>query len=129
MHPQRIRNVTLKRTYAERSILIDPDLAVRHARPSFTGRSLNPMVNLPLPLSTIVVGVDLLIVSHLHCDHFDAVESIPTEVPVLCQLGDKARIADHGFTQIMSVVDAVDWGGIRVTRRADVLLGWRHSAL
>jgi L-ascorbate metabolism protein UlaG (beta-lactamase superfamily) len=113
-----IRNATLKLTYAGHTILIDPDLAAKHSRPSFTGRSPNPMVDLPMPLAEIVAGIDLLIVSHLHRDHFDAVEPIPAALPVICQPGDEARIAERGFTHVTPVADALDWGGIHLTSTA-----------
>jgi L-ascorbate metabolism protein UlaG (beta-lactamase superfamily) len=116
MHLQLIRNATLRLRYANHTILIDPDLAAKHSRPSFTGRSPNPMVDLPLPLAEIVAGIDLLIVSHLHRDHFDAVESIPAALPVLCQPGDEACIAERGFTQVTPLADTLDWGGIHLTR-------------
>jgi L-ascorbate metabolism protein UlaG (beta-lactamase superfamily) len=118
MQLQLIRNATLKLTYAGRTILIDPDLAAKHSRPSFTGRSLNPMVDLPLAIAEVVAGIELLIVSHLHRDHFDAVEPIPAALPVLCQPGDEAQIAERGFTQVTPVADVLDWGGIHLTRTA-----------
>jgi L-ascorbate metabolism protein UlaG (beta-lactamase superfamily) len=116
MNLQLIRNATLRLQYAGRTILIDPDLAAKHSRPSFTGRSPNPIVDLPVPLDTIVNGLDLLIVSHLHRDHFDAVEPIPAALPVICQPGDEARIAECGFTHIMPLDDTLEWGGMRLTR-------------
>src|SRR3954464_11387310 len=91
-----ITNPTIRLRYAGHMILIDPDLASKHSRPSFTGRSPNPMVDLPLPLAEVVAGADLLIVSHMHRDHFDSVETIPAALPVLCQPGDEARIAERG---------------------------------
>jgi L-ascorbate metabolism protein UlaG (beta-lactamase superfamily) len=118
MQLQLIRNATLKLSYAGHTILIDPDLADKHSRPSFTGRSLNPMVDLPLSLAEIVAGAELLIVSHLHRDHFDAVEAIPAALPVLCQPGDEARIAERGFTQVTPLADTLEWHGIQLTRTA-----------
>ena len=118
MHLQLIRNATLRLSYAGRTILIDPDLAAKHSRPSFTGRSPNPMVDLPVPIAEIVAGIDLLIVSHLHRDHFDAVEPIPAALPIVCQPGDEARIAERHFTHVTPLADTLDWGGIRLTRTA-----------
>jgi L-ascorbate metabolism protein UlaG (beta-lactamase superfamily) len=37
---------------------------------------------------------------------------------VLCQPGDEAQIAERGFTQVAPVADALDWGGIHLTRTA-----------
>ena len=116
MRLQLIRNATLKLTYAQQTILIDPDLAGKHTRPSFTGRSANPMVDLPLPLAAVVAGVRLVIVSHLHRDHFDAVEALPAALPMLCQPGDEARIAERGFTQVQPLADELLWNGIRLNR-------------
>jgi len=118
MHLQLIRNATLRLSYAGRTILIDPDLAAKHSRPSFTGRSPNPMVDLPLAAAEVVAGIDLVIVSHLHRDHFDAVELIPVALPLLCQPGDEARIAERGFMQVTLLIDALDCGGIWLTRTA-----------
>jgi L-ascorbate metabolism protein UlaG (beta-lactamase superfamily) len=118
MQLQLIRNATLRLRYAGHMILIDPDLAAKHSRPSFTGRSPNPMVDLPVPLAEIVTGLDLVIVSHLHRDHFDAVEPIAAALPVLCQPGDEARIAERGFAQVTPLADALDWGGIHLERTA-----------
>jgi L-ascorbate metabolism protein UlaG (beta-lactamase superfamily) len=116
MRLQLIRNATLKLTYGQQTILIDPDLAGKHARPSFTGRSANPMVDLPLPLPAITAGVDLVIVSHLHRDHFDAVEALPATLPMLCQPGDEARIAERGFTHVQPLADQLRWEGMQLNR-------------
>ena len=47
------RNATLKLDYAGRTVLIDPYLAPRHSLPSFTGRSPNPMTELPAGLEDL----------------------------------------------------------------------------
>ncbi|WP_411905689.1 MBL fold metallo-hydrolase [Rhizobium mayense] len=67
--------------------MIDPYFAPRHSLPSFTGRSPNPMTELPRSIDDILQGVELVIVSHLHTDHFDAVakERVPKTLPILCQ--------------------------------------------
>src|SRR5512138_2514314 len=112
MRRQLIRNARLKLTYAHQTILIDPDLAEKFARPSFTGRSANPMVDLPLPLATIAAGLSTIVVSHLHRDHFDAVEALPAALPVLCQPGDETRIAERGFARVLPLADELLWDGI-----------------
>lgn len=122
MRLQLIRNATLRLRYAGRTLLVDPDLAARHARPAFTGRSANPMIDLPLPVDQILDGVELVLVSHLHRDHFYAVDAIPRHVPVLCQPGDEGRIAELGFADLTPVEPSVEWGGITLTRT-----GGRHG--
>lgn len=73
MKLQLLRNATLKLDYAGSMILIDPDFGPKHSRPSFTGRSPNPMTELPVATGDILAGVEIVIVSHLHADHFDKV--------------------------------------------------------
>lgn len=116
MQLQLIRNALIKLNYAGKSILIDPDLAEQHARPSFTGKSPNPTIGLPLPVDAIVSDLDLIIVSHLHKDHFDAVDPLPKAVELICQPGDQGRIAEHGFSQIAVLESERDWQGIQITR-------------
>ncbi|WP_137131562.1 MBL fold metallo-hydrolase [Rhizobium sp. FY34] len=118
MKLQLIRNATLKLHYAGRCILIDPYFAPRHSLPSYTGRSANPLVDLPLPVPDILDGVELVIVSHLHSDHFDSVAKalVPKDLPILCQPGDEGEIAKAGFTDVTPLADEIDWQGIRFTR-------------
>ncbi|HEV7339569.1 MAG TPA: MBL fold metallo-hydrolase [Bosea sp. (in: a-proteobacteria)] len=119
MQIQLLRNALLKLTYAGRTLLIDPDLGAKHSRPSFTGRSQNPMVDLPEPIESILAGVDQVIVSHLHADHFDAVakERIPKELPVLCQPGDEETIRAAGFTNVTPLEHFLRLGPIVITRQ------------
>ncbi len=63
MKCQLIRNATLKLWYAGRTVLIDPYLADRHSLPSFTGRSPNPMTELPVAIDEILEAVELVVVS------------------------------------------------------------------
>jgi L-ascorbate metabolism protein UlaG (beta-lactamase superfamily) len=118
MKLQLIRNATLKLHYAGRCILIDPYFAPRHSLPSYTGRSANPLVELPCSIEAILEGVDLVIVSHLHSDHFDSVAKarLPKHMPILCQPGDEDEIRKCGFTDVTPLIDDVDWQGICLTR-------------
>lgn len=120
MKLQLLRNATLKLSYAGRTILIDPYFAARHSLPSFTGRSLNPLVDLPAPIEEIVAGVELVVVSHLHSDHFDkaAQNALPKQLPVICQPGDKQAIVNAGFTHVVPLEAISTWNGLTFTRCA-----------
>ena len=119
MKLQLFRNATLKLDYAGRTVLIDPYLAPRHSLPSFTGRSPNPMVDLPTSIEEILDGVELVVVSHLHTDHFDSVAKarVPKHLPLICRPGDEIKIAEAGFTDIRPLLDVFDWNGLVFTRR------------
>jgi len=118
MRLQLIRNATMLLDYAGTHILTDPFFAPKHSRPSMTGRSPNPMVDLPLPPERILDGVELVIISHLHGDHFDAVaqELIPKSLPLLCQPADEPTIRDKGFQSVTPVADTLEWNNIAITR-------------
>ncbi|MDK4703672.1 MBL fold metallo-hydrolase [Rhizobium sp. CNPSo 4062] len=117
MQLELIRNATLKITYGGQVLLIDPYFAPRHTLPSFTGRSPNPMTELPRSIDDILQGVELVIVSHLHTDHFDAVakERVPKTLPILCQPGDEGRIRDAGFTSVTPLAQSIVWQGVTIT--------------
>jgi L-ascorbate metabolism protein UlaG (beta-lactamase superfamily) len=83
------RNATQRLHYAGHELLLDPFFAPKHSRPSYAGRSPNPLVDLPCPPEEIMAGAELLIVSQLHSDHFDpeAQRLLPKDLPIFCQPG------------------------------------------
>lgn len=119
MKLQLIRNATLKLDYAGHKVLIDPYFAPKYSQPPFAGRSQNPTVDLPIDIGDVLDGVDLVIVSHLHEDHFDDVarELVPKQLPIFCQPGDEAEIREAGFTSITTLTDRAVWEGLTLTRR------------
>jgi L-ascorbate metabolism protein UlaG (beta-lactamase superfamily) len=120
MRLQLIRNATLLLDYAGRHILIDPYFAPKHSRPSYTGQSPNPLVDLPISPERTLDGVELVVVSHLHSDHFDPVahELVPKTLPLLCQPGDEPTIRDKGFQDVTPVGDSLAWNNVHISRTA-----------
>lgn len=118
MRLQLIRNATLRLNFGGRRILIDPYFAPLHSRPSFTGKSPNPTVDLPMPPEQILDGIELVVVSHLHSDHFDPVaqELVPKALPLFCQPGDETTIREKGFQHVTPIVDKQNWHGINISR-------------
>ncbi|QOZ67374.1 MBL fold metallo-hydrolase [Bradyrhizobium arachidis] len=114
-----LRNATLKLDILDRSVLIDPFFAPKGSRPSFTGRAPNPLVELPVGPEEILDGVELVVVSHLHADHFDPVaqELVPKHLPLICQPGDEDKIRSYGFGNVTPLADAYVWQDIRFQRR------------
>lgn len=118
MRLQLIRSATLLLDYGGQRFMIDPDFGLKHSRQSFTGKSPNPMVDLPLTPEQILDGVQVVIVSHLHADHFDSVAqtTIPKTLPLFCQPGNEDTIRSKGFEQVMPITDKADWQGVTMTR-------------
>jgi L-ascorbate metabolism protein UlaG (beta-lactamase superfamily) len=113
-----IRNATLLLDYADHHILIDPYFAAKHTLPSYTGKSPNPMVDLPISPDQILQGVEFVLISHLHTDHFDAAAQtlIPKDLPLYCQPGNEDNIRDKGFQQVTPIADTAQWQKITITR-------------
>ncbi|NPV89981.1 MAG: MBL fold metallo-hydrolase [Firmicutes bacterium] len=109
-----------------KSFLIDPMLSEPGAMapiPDVPNPSGNPLVPLPAGLPE-VLGVDAVIVSHVHRDHFDdaAMGLLPKDLPLFCQPGDEEKIAAAGFTDVRPVADSLAWEGVVVSRT-----GGRHG--
>lgn len=118
MEIRQIRNATLRITYAGKIIITDPYLAGKHTMPSYQGNSPNPLVDLPFPANEVIEGVEMILVSHIHSDHFDhaAQKLLPKYLPLLCQPGDDFFIQEKGFQDVIPVKDSVNWEGITITR-------------
>ncbi len=118
MKLQLVRSATLRLTYAGHLLIIDPYLAPKHSLRSYTGKSPNPLVDLPFPIEQVLAGIEMAVISHLHSDHFDSVayERVPKDIPVFCQPGDEGFIRGKGFQQVTPVTGSVLWNGISITR-------------
>jgi L-ascorbate metabolism protein UlaG (beta-lactamase superfamily) len=118
MNIQQIRNATMRFEYAQRKFLTDPYLAPLHTLPSYTGLSPNPMVELPCTSQEVIADIEMVVVSHLHSDHYDstAQELLPKDLPVFCQPGDEQTIQSHGFRSVTPVTDSRNWNGIKITK-------------
>lgn len=118
MQIQLIRNATLRVTYAGHLFLIDPFLAAKHAIESFAGISPNPLVDLPCSPEEVIEDVEMVLVSHLHMDHFDSLAQnlLPKDISIFCQLGDEGKIAETGFRQVTPIDDVITWERITIIR-------------
>ena len=118
MQIQQIRNSTLRISIAGKTILTDPVLLPKHGIESFAGIEKNPIVDLPFPAEDVIRDIDMLIISHLHQDHFDdkAKEVLPKNIPIFCQPGDENTIKESGFSSVTPIEDRLEWEDIQITR-------------
>lgn len=118
MKIQLIRNATMKITYAGETFLTDPMLSPKGAFQSFAGVEKNPTIELPLSIKETLLGVDGVIVSHNHPDHFDeaAIENIPKNLPIFCQPEDQNKMEKEGFSNVIPIAASHIWNKITITR-------------
>lgn len=118
MEIQLIRNATMRWSYAGHIFLTDPYFAAKHTWPPLAGKSDNPQVDLPATPATILAGVETLLISHIHPDHFDpdAQQLLPKDIPLLCQPADEAGLREIGFRNVVPVHQSLSWYGITLTR-------------
>jgi len=120
-----IRHATVLLSTGGKTILVDPMLDPAGARPpveNTPNQRDNPLVELPEPAAVVVQGLDAIVVTHLHQDHFDATAAalLPKDVPLFCAPDDAETLRGHGFADVRPVDDRVDWEGMAITRTAGV---------
>lgn len=120
---QQIRNATVKITYGDTTFLIDPMLSEKGTYPGFddTYRSelRNPLVDLPMSVEEVIDGVDAVVVTHTHLDHWDdaAQEALPKDIPLFAQhQADADLIRSQGFTDVRILNDKEEFGGVTLNK-------------
>jgi L-ascorbate metabolism protein UlaG (beta-lactamase superfamily) len=122
-----VRHATLIVEIGGRRILVEPMLDPPGARPAVEDTpnpSANPLVPLPMPAEKVVAGLDAVLVTHLHEDHFDETGArlTPREVPTFCQPEDEETLRAVGL-DTRPVIGELDWEGLRIART-----GGRHGS-
>ncbi len=120
---QHIRNATTKIDYAGKTFLVDPFLAKKDTYPGFEGtfRShlRNPTVELPMSVEDVLKGVDAVIVTHTHLDHWDGDkhQQLPKGSPLFVQNeADAKTIRAQGFTDVRVMGENTEFEGVRLTK-------------
>lgn len=118
MEIQLIRSATMRISYAGKTILTDPMLSPKQVWPNAEGVGVDPTVELPFAIDEILNGVDSVLVSHIHGDHFDdaAKTILPKAKPLFCQPCDSSYMVDAGFEQVLPIETSYLWGNVTITR-------------
>ena len=115
---QLVRNATLIIEYGGKKILVDPMLSKKGAIESWAGIQTNPTVDVTLPVNEIVKDVDLVLVTHVHDDHFDkaASKTLDKSIELINQPADKAFFEKEGFSNAAVLDENTLWNDISITR-------------
>ncbi|MEQ5790767.1 MBL fold metallo-hydrolase [Muricauda sp. NFXS6] len=117
---QLVRSATVHLDIGESSLLIDPILGGKGSQDPipFSNGLNNPLVDLPFAVEQVLSGVDAILVTHYHPDHFDsaAEEFVPKDMLIFCQPSDKERLVEKGFTNLVAIDKQHQWAGIQISR-------------
>ncbi|MCF7521333.1 MBL fold metallo-hydrolase [Neisseria sp. ZJ106] len=128
---QHIRNATAKIHYGNNTFLVDPYLAPKGSYEGFAGtpnsQLRNPLIEMKQPAEEVIKGIDAVIVTHTHDDHWDkkAQEVLPKNIPIFVQnAGDAQLIRSQGFKDVRVMGANTDFNGVKLTR----IKGGQHGS-
>ncbi|MBB5178796.1 L-ascorbate metabolism protein UlaG (beta-lactamase superfamily) [Planomicrobium koreense] len=123
MNIQQIRSATLVINYAGKKFLIDPFLAEKGAYPPFPNAARqdqnNPLDSLTVPINEIINGIDAVIVTHLHLDHWDdaAKEALPKDIKLFVQNEEDAEeVRSSNFQNVGVLQEDTIFEGIQLIK-------------
>jgi L-ascorbate metabolism protein UlaG (beta-lactamase superfamily) len=116
-----VRHATLLIEYAGHKLLVDPmldDAGVRAPIQNSPNPRENPLVPLPMTAEEAVRGVEAVLVTHTHSDHWDATAArlVPKQLPLFGQVEDETKFGGQGFTQVQTVTQSAKWDEIEIIR-------------
>lgn len=122
-HYQQIRNATGRVEIAGKTFLIDPMLAKKDAYPGFENTHNSqlrfPLVELPVSIENTYKGVEGIIVTHTHLDHWDpaAVKLLPKDILIITQHEEDAQlIRNQGFKNVKVLNGSMQFGDVTLVK-------------
>ena len=120
---QHIRNATAKIEVAGSTFLVDPYLAPKGNYAGFEGtinsQKRNPLIDMKEPVEKVLEGVDAVIVTHTHDDHWDeyAQKMLPKTLPIFVQnAGDARIIRSQGFKDVRVVGKNTEFNKVKLSK-------------
>ncbi|MDG2942786.1 MBL fold metallo-hydrolase [Exercitatus varius] len=120
---QHIRNATAKIEMAGSTFLVDPYLAPKGSYAGFEGtinsQKRNPLIDMAEPVEKVLEGVDAVIVTHTHADHWDeyAQKVLPKTLPIFVQnAGDAQIIRSQGFKDVRVLGKNTEFNKVKLSK-------------
>ena len=120
---QHIRNATAKIEMAGSTFLVDPYLAPKGSYAGFEGtinsQKRNPLIDMKEPVEKVLEGVDAVIVTHTHADHWDeyAQKVLPKTLPIFVQnAGDAQIIRSQGFKDVRVLGKNTEFNKVKLSK-------------
>ena len=121
MKIQLVRHATLLLEYAGMRLLVDPMLSDAGAMAPIQNSPQprnNPLVPLPCSAEEVLDGVQAVLVTHTHRDHWDdaAIQLVLNDLPLFCQPEDLGKMEATHFLNAAAVETERHWSKICITR-------------
>ena len=126
MKIQQIRNATIRIECAGKHFLVDPWFQKKGTGMSAPSpdpekaKIPSPTTELPFPVEQIMEGIDAMIVTHIHPDHFDpeTAAMLDKSIPVFAVNEEtKSQIESFGYTSVAVLKDeGTDFDGVILIR-------------
>ncbi|WP_373817776.1 MBL fold metallo-hydrolase [Glaesserella sp.] len=120
---QHIRNATAKIEMVGSTFLVDPYLAPKGSYAGFEGtinsQKRNPLIEMAEPVEKVLQGVDAVIVTHTHADHWDeyAQKVLPKTLPIFVQnAGDAQIIRSQGFKDVRVLGKNTEFNKVKLSK-------------
>lgn len=116
-----VRHATLLVEYNRHLLIVDPMLDDAEARPPIQNSPNprnNPLVALPIPAKEAVQGVEAVLVTHTHSDHWDGTSErlLAKHLPLFGQPEDEPKFRAQSFSNVRPIRQAEGWNGIEIAR-------------
>ena len=121
MHLRLLRHATLILEYAGHKLIVDPMLDDAGTRPAIQNSPNplnNPLVPLPIAAAEVVDGIEAILVTHTHSDHWDAAAAslLSKNLPLFGQVEDEHKFRGQEFSDVLSIPTQATWNGIGIIR-------------
>lgn len=121
MHLRLLRHATLILEYAGHKLIVDPMLDDAGTRPAIQNSPNprnNPLVPLPMAAAEVVDGIEAILVTHTHSDHWDAAAAslLSKNLPLFGQVEDEHKFRGQEFRDVRSIPTQATWNSIEIIR-------------
>lgn len=120
---QQIRNATGKVEIANKNSSLTQCYQKKDTYPGFEGSHNSqlrfPLIELPMSVKDVYKGVEAVIVTHTHLDHWDdeAQKKLPKDLLIIAQHEDDAKlIRSQGFKNVKVLNESMQFGDVTLTK-------------
>ena len=107
--------------YGGHKLIVDPMLDDAGTRPAIQNSPNprnNPLVPLPVEAAETLDGIEAILVTHTHSDHWDATAArlLKKTLPLFGQVEDEGKFRGQEFREVRAIQTQATWNGVEILR-------------